>query len=99
MRLVLLETIFYSTISARLKIDYEEWCFPSNVPEDGKFSFNMTTMLPLAKQYLNSANKLGDINLRKDAYKKIINIYSALGTWKRPLSINIISFICFIFDC
>jgi len=75
--------VFYSTITARLKIDYEEWCLPSNVPEDGKFSFNMTTMLPLAKQYLSSANKLGDINLRKDAYKKIINIYSALGnrTW------------------
>ena len=73
------ETDYYCTVTARLKLDYEEWNYPINAPDDAKLIFYMDVLLPMAKGYVAVAENISDVNFKRDAFKKIINLYTAIG--------------------
>jgi hypothetical protein len=69
-----------AAITCRCKLDLEEWMMPLDIAMEKKVQ-RLLSDLQTAKQYYAHAEKAADVQLQRDALKRIINIYvEASGT-------------------
>jgi hypothetical protein len=66
--------VHYIALAKRFRLDYEEWDTPTFLLPD-KLLQRLMDLLLVAKDYVKAAELCCDWNLRKDAYKRIINIF------------------------
>lgn len=64
----------YIALAKRFRLDFEEWDTPTFLLPD-KLLQRLMDLLQIAKDYLKAAESSCDWNLKKDAYKKMINLF------------------------
>lgn len=72
------ESRTYLALARRFKYEYEDWLMLPFMSNEERSHRLFSVMLPLVKAYFHIAKDLPDVHLRKDAYKKMINMYTAL---------------------
>ena len=75
--------VHYIALAKRFRLDYEEWDTPTFLLPD-KLLQRLMDLLQIAKDYLNAAEICCDWNLKKDAYKRIINIFCDISNIPQP---------------
>lgn len=75
--------VHYIALAKRFRLDYEEWDTPTFLLPD-KLLQRLMDLLLIAKDYVKAAELCCDWNLRKDAYKRIINIFSDISNVPQP---------------
>lgn len=70
-----IECDIYYAINERFKVDFAEWNMSVLLDDEKKLDYIVMTILPLAKKYKNATDLIDDLELKRDSYKKLINIY------------------------
>jgi hypothetical protein len=73
-----IDSMLYVALLHRYKTDFEEWSLSKLLTNEQILNYYVNRILPLAKKYLVSTLGLNDVQLKRDAYKRLINLYTSI---------------------
>lgn len=79
LRAFVTEATIYMAFAHRYTMEYAEWCADAMLSEREYVDYAYRKMFPHAKKYYQLTKTIGDLQVRKDALKKLINMYTLIG--------------------